>query len=95
MLALYNPRLNIFPAMVSAVDDAVGNVITALKRRNMFKNTIVVFLSDVSIFNGHTYSIITTIAVYYSDRAYTPEPHVYIHIGLANIFESSIQTFHR
>lgn len=36
-----------FSAMVTAVDDAVADVIIALRRRNMSDNTLIVFLSDV------------------------------------------------
>ena len=33
--------------MVSALDDAVGNVIQELKHKQMFDNTIIVFTADV------------------------------------------------
>jgi len=34
--------------MVAAADEAVGDIMTALKKRNMHKNTLIIFLSDVS-----------------------------------------------
>ena len=34
--------------MVSAMDEAVGNVTRALKEAGMFKNTIIIFTADVS-----------------------------------------------
>ena len=36
--------------MVTAMDHAVGMVIKALKRNNMYKKTLILFLSDVSSF---------------------------------------------
>ena len=32
--------------MVSALDDSVGNVVEALKRRNELDNTVIFFISD-------------------------------------------------
>lgn len=45
-----NPRRRKFAGMVSAADEAVGDIMTALKKRNMHKNTLIIFLSD----NGAT-----------------------------------------
>ena len=36
----------VYLGMVTAMDDAVGGIIASLKRRKMFENTIIVFLSD-------------------------------------------------
>jgi len=35
-------------AMVTAMDEAVGDVIIALRRRNIINDTLIVFVSDVS-----------------------------------------------
>ena len=36
----------IMAAMISAVDDSVGEIITFLKKNNLFENTIILFTSD-------------------------------------------------
>lgn len=38
--------------MVAAADEAVGEIMTALRKSNMHKNTLIVFLSDVRDFNS-------------------------------------------
>ena len=35
--------------MVTALDDAVGEIVEALKESQMYDNTIIVFQSDVSV----------------------------------------------
>ena len=35
-------------AMVTALDDAVGKIVTSLKKNKMYKNTFIVFTADVS-----------------------------------------------
>ena len=35
--------------MVTALDDAVGKVVTSLKKNKMYKNTFIVFTADVSM----------------------------------------------
>ena len=45
-----NQKQRIYNAMVSALDDAVGSVMTALREERLDKNTLVIFLND----NGGT-----------------------------------------
>lgn len=45
-----NQRRRKFAGMVAAADEAVGEIMTALRKSNMHKNTLIVFLSD----NGAT-----------------------------------------
>ena len=40
--------LRCLAAMVTALDAGVGEVLTALQRRSIINNTLVVFMSDVS-----------------------------------------------
>lgn len=40
--------------MMTAVDDAVGDVIVALKRRHMLNKSLIVFISDVGLRIGPT-----------------------------------------
>ena len=35
-------------AMVTALDDAVGKIVTSLKKNKMYKNTFIMFTADVS-----------------------------------------------
>ena len=51
ILILFLVGLNfiLISGMVTAMDDAVGNVIRALKQARMFKKTIIIFTSDVNI----------------------------------------------
>ena len=46
-----NPLRRPYLAMMTAVDDSVGQITDALKGRKMMKNTVVIFSSDVS--NGN------------------------------------------
>lgn len=41
-----NPKRRTYAAMISAVDDGVGRVLTELRRRGLAENTLVVYLSD-------------------------------------------------
>jgi arylsulfatase A-like enzyme len=41
-----DPKRKIYAAMVSAMDDGVGTLLNALKRKGIEENTIVIFLSD-------------------------------------------------
>ena len=34
--------------MVTALDDAVGKIVTSLKKNKMYKNTFIMFTADVS-----------------------------------------------
>ena len=36
-----------FTGMVTAMDDAIGNVTDSLKRNGMFEDTLIIFTSDV------------------------------------------------
>ncbi|CAL1539631.1 unnamed protein product [Lymnaea stagnalis] len=49
-LALYpnitNTKRRALSAMVTAMDDAVGRVVTALKKRHLYENTLIFFTSD-------------------------------------------------
>ena len=36
-----------FTGMVTAMDDAIGNVTESLKRNGMFENTLIIFTADV------------------------------------------------
>ena len=44
----YNINKNLFPAMVTAMDEGIGRVIDTLENTGMMNNTLVVFMSDVS-----------------------------------------------
>jgi arylsulfatase A-like enzyme len=37
--------------MVTAMDEAIGNITKALKAKGMFDNTLIIFTTDVSIVN--------------------------------------------
>ena len=41
-----DPHKRVYAAMVSALDDSVGDVIAALRRDGLYENTLVIFLSD-------------------------------------------------
>ena len=41
-----DPYKRVYAAMVSALDDSVGDVIAALRRDGLYENTLVIFLSD-------------------------------------------------
>ncbi len=43
---IQNPKRRTYAAMVSAVDDGVGNLLNKLKETGLIDNTIIVFLSD-------------------------------------------------
>jgi len=45
-----NPTRKVFAAMLAAMDDGIGRVLTAIQRRGLDDNTLVIFLSD----NGGT-----------------------------------------
>ena len=36
--------------MVTALDDAVGKIVTSLKKNKMYKNTFIVFTADLSTY---------------------------------------------
>ena len=40
--------------MVSALDEAVGNITTALKERGFLDDAILVFTTDVSMWHDHS-----------------------------------------
>ena len=40
--------LHLYVGMVSAVDEAVGNITTALKERGFMDNALLIFTTDVS-----------------------------------------------
>lgn len=44
--SIKNRKRRIFAAMVTCLDDAVGSVLSALKKRNQWENTLIVFCSD-------------------------------------------------
>ena len=37
--------------MVTAMDEAIGNVTETLKKKGIFNDTLIIFTADVSIFN--------------------------------------------
>ena len=45
----------IFTGMVTALDDAIGNLTESLKQAGLFDNTLIIFTSDVS--NTHILSV--------------------------------------
>ena len=50
-----NPQRRIYAAMVTALDDGVGQVLQTLRERNILNNTLIFFLSD----NGAPYAAFT------------------------------------
>ncbi|KAG5683759.1 hypothetical protein PVAND_013024 [Polypedilum vanderplanki] len=41
-----NPRRQILSAMVKSLDDSVGEIVSSLRRKNVLKDTIIIFYSD-------------------------------------------------
>lgn len=44
-----NHKNHIFTGMVTAMDSAIGNVVQALKKTDLYNDTLIIFTSDVSI----------------------------------------------
>ena len=51
LLDLENKSYYVFKGMVTALDEAIGRVISSLKKNGLYKNTIIVFSSDVSMYS--------------------------------------------
>ena len=45
-LDILNPNRRTYLGMVTAMDDAIGNLTEVLKANEMFDNTIIIFISD-------------------------------------------------
>ena len=45
-LDILNPNRRTYLGMVTAMDDAIGNLTDVLKANEMFDNTIIIFISD-------------------------------------------------
>ncbi|XP_043488808.1 arylsulfatase B-like, partial [Polistes fuscatus] len=55
---IHDPERRTYAAMVSKLDESVGKVIAALRKRGMLENSIILFISDngaptINVFNNH------------------------------------------